>query len=315
MIQADHMLACGHYLLIVSKYIKSYVQSSRFSSDLPLAQLLDFWPQDYLEMRPSKSIQIKMLFIICRSIGSIRNRGNKLKGHTFLETYRNDLFTAHSLSSPLWQGVARPVRFEPAEQTKISWRQASTPLKTLTQQLDHKLSLDDMRHLLLHHDNHDSEMPYLLGLMSFSQRPLSQLLDFWPQGYPEVSPSECMCMWSEATLKSKQNMFLACFATVKLFFPSPLWPDFARQVHFVPANTDQNLSNDTSPLPLKSTQKLVDKMLLAWEKDQNFSMTSNLLKTVFLWPASRTVVGLLAPGLSGDEAFQINSNQNAVHNL
>jgi hypothetical protein len=87
--------------------------------------------------------------------------------------------------------------------------------------------LDDMRHLLLHHDNHDSEMPYLLGLMSFSQRPLSQLLDFWPQGYPEVSPSECMCMWSEATLKSKQNMFLACFATVKLFFPSPLWPDFA----------------------------------------------------------------------------------------
>ena len=172
-----------------------------------------------------------------------------------------------------------------------------------------------MRHLLLHHDNHDSEMPYLLGLMSFSQRPLSQLLDFWPQGYPEVSPSESMCMWSEATLKSKQNMCLACFGTVKLFFPSPLWSDFARQVRFVPANTDQNLSNDTSPLPLKSTQKLVGKMLLAWEKDQNFSMTSNLLKTVFLRLASRTVVGLLAPGLSGDEAFQINSNQNAIHNL
>ena len=170
---------------------------------------------------------------------------------------------------------------------------------------------------LLHHDNHDnhdSEMPYLLGLMSFSQRPLSQLLDFWPQGYQEVSPSECMCMWSEATLKSKQNMFLACFGSIKLFFPSPLWPDFARQARFVPANTDQNLSNDTW-LPLKSTQKLVDKMLLAWEKDQHFSMTSNLLKTVFLRLASRTVVGLLAPGLSGDEAFQINSNQNAVHNL
>ena len=56
-------------------------------------------------------------------------------------------------------------------------------------------------------------------------------------------------------------------------------------------------------------------MLLAWEKDQHFSMTSNLLKTVFLRLASRTVVGLLAPGLSGGEAFQINSNQNAVHNL
>ena len=130
---------------------------------------------------------------------------------------------------------------------------------------------------------------------------------------PGLSGGESFRMHVHVTLKSKQNMFLACFATVKLFFPSPLWPDFARQVRFVPANTDQNLSNDTSPLPLKSTQKLVDKMLLAWEKDQHFSMTSNLLKTVFLWPASRTVVGLLAPGLSGGEAFQINSNQNAVH--
>ena len=60
----------------------------------------------------------------------------------------------------------------------------------------------------------------------------------------------------------KQNMFLACFGTVKLVFPSPLWWDFAHQVRFVPANTDQNLSNETSPLALKSTQKLLDLVAL-----------------------------------------------------
>ena len=204
-----------------------------------------------------------MLFIICRSIGSIRNRGNKLKGHTSLETYQNDLFTAHSLSSPLWQGVARPVRFAPAEQTKIfmatgvdtsenfdatTWPQAlfgwHETLATASWQSWQWDAVSSWTDVIF------SEASLtVVGLLA-----------------PGLSGGESFRMHVHVTLKSKQNMFLACFATVKLFFPSPLWPDFARQVRFVPANTDQNLSNDTSPLPLKSTQKLVDKMLLAWGK-------------------------------------------------
>ena len=45
----------------------SNLQSKRFSSDLPLAQLLDFWPQGYPEVSPSESIQFRMLFIICKN--------------------------------------------------------------------------------------------------------------------------------------------------------------------------------------------------------------------------------------------------------
>ena len=161
----------------------------------------------------------------------------------------------------------------------------------------------------------DAVSSWILGLVLDSRHFLKGLSHSCWTSCPRairrwVLPNASEC--SDLNQIWKQNMFLACFGTVKLAFPSPLWWDFARQVRFVPANTDQNLSNKTSSLPLKSTWKLVDlvhKMLLAWEKNQNLAMTSNLIiKTVFLWLASRTVVGLPSPRLSGGEAFQINSN-------
>ena len=175
----------------------------------PLSQLLDFLPQGYPEVSPSESIQIRMLFIVCKY------------------KYRKYRKPRHQI-----------------KRTHFPWNLSMLLARfALTPQHKPKFHGNGRRHLWklwrsnnCNHDNHDSEIPYLLGLTSFSQRPLSRLLDFLPQGYPEVSPSECICMlWSEATLKPKQNMFLAfpcMFGTAKLFLLTPALPTWKKTVCF-----------------------------------------------------------------------------------
>ena len=161
-----------------------------------------------------------------------------------------------------------------------------------------------------------------------SDLPLAQLLDFWPQGYPEVSPSESIqfrmlfiickiCKYKYRKYRKPRQQIQGTH------FP---WNPSKRSVHSTfsfqssvtgccspgslwPCSTNQNVMAtgvDTS----ENFDAVTTASWQSWQWDTVSSWTD-----VIFSEASLTVVGLLAPGLSGGESFQINSNQNAVHNL